>query len=181
MQRTSHVLASDGRVWLVDPVDWPEGIERACELGEPAGVLQLLDRHNRDCASVAERLGVEHHRVPTSLPGSPFELVPLVSSRRWHEVALWWPAERTLVVPEAIGTNKAFTGGVAPAGVHLLLRLTPPRAALQRFEPEHLLVGHGEGIHGEAATTALRQALVASRTALPGVVLRLPLALRGGG
>jgi hypothetical protein len=181
MQRTSHVLAADGKVWFVDPVDWPEGVDRACALGEPAGVLQLLDRHNRDCASLAARLGVEHHRLPVSLPESPFETVSLVSARRWREVALWWPAERTLVVPEAVGTSRAFTGGTAPAGVHLLLRLTPPRTALERFEPDHLLVGHGEGIHGEAATTALRDALAESRTGLPGVVLRLPRALRGGG
>ena len=29
-------------------------------LGEIAGVLQLLDRHNRDCAPLAERFGVPH-------------------------------------------------------------------------------------------------------------------------
>jgi hypothetical protein len=45
-------------VWLVDPVDVPEAIERARSLGEPAAVLQLLDRHGRGCAAVAERLGV---------------------------------------------------------------------------------------------------------------------------
>ena len=29
MTRTSHALVGGGRVWLVDPVDWPEAIERA--------------------------------------------------------------------------------------------------------------------------------------------------------
>ena len=33
-------------------------------LGEPAAVLQLLDRHNRDCAAFAERLGVPLHLCP---------------------------------------------------------------------------------------------------------------------
>ena len=58
MTRTSHALAADGRVWLVDALDWPEAIDRALGLGEPAGVIQLLDRHNRDCAVLAERLGI---------------------------------------------------------------------------------------------------------------------------
>lgn len=57
MARTSHVLASDERVWLVDPVDWPEAVDRAVTLGRPAGVLQLLDRHKRDGAAIADRLG----------------------------------------------------------------------------------------------------------------------------
>ena len=35
MTRASHALVADGRVWLVDPVDWPEAIERARSLGEP--------------------------------------------------------------------------------------------------------------------------------------------------
>jgi hypothetical protein len=72
LERTSHALVADGRVWLVDPVDVPEAMERATALGEPAAVLQLLDRHNRDCAAVAERLGVLHVKVPDVIPGSPF-------------------------------------------------------------------------------------------------------------
>jgi hypothetical protein len=64
MTRTSHALASDGRVWLVDPVGWAEAIERAVGLGEPAGVLQLLDRHNRDSAAIAKQLGVPHSSSP---------------------------------------------------------------------------------------------------------------------
>ena len=27
MTRTSHALAVEGRMWLVDPLDWPEAIE----------------------------------------------------------------------------------------------------------------------------------------------------------
>jgi len=33
LQRTSHALVVDGRVWLVDPVDVPEAIERATRSG----------------------------------------------------------------------------------------------------------------------------------------------------
>jgi hypothetical protein len=178
MTRTSHALVEDGRLWLVDPVDWPVAVDRATALGTPVGVLQLLDRHNRDCAEIAERLGVPHLVTPSALPDAPFELIEVVRRRRWHEVALWWEATRTLVVAEAIGTNRFFTGGRASAGVHLLLRLTPPRDALGGLDPEHLLVGHGEGLHGTAAGEGLREALRRSRRDLPGVVARLPLAGR---
>ena len=43
--RTSHALAAAGRVWLFDIVDDPELDARIRELGEPAAVVQLLDRH----------------------------------------------------------------------------------------------------------------------------------------
>jgi hypothetical protein len=115
--------------------------------------------------------------VPDALAGSPFELVPIVRRRWWREVGLWSPGTRTLVVPEALGTNRFYTGGRAPIGVHVLLRLTPPRA-LSRYDPRRILVGHGEGIHGPEASTALREALEKSRLRLPGVLLRLPLAVR---
>ena len=174
MTRTSHALAADGRVWLVDPVSFAPAFHRARQLGEPAAVVQLLDRHNRDSASLAAELRVPHLVVPDALPGTPFELVPVRRSRRWQEVALWWPAERTLVVAEALGTNRFFTGGRGVAGAHLLMRLSPPREALGRFEPEHLLVGHGPGIHGTEATDALRTALDTARTGLLHVVPRLP-------
>ena len=175
--RTSHALAAYGKVWFVDALDWPEAIDRALELGEPAGVVQLLDRHDRDCAALAARLGVPHVVVPDELPGSPFTFVPVMRRRRWRESALWWPARRTLVVADALATNRFYTAGKAPIGVHLLLRLTPPRA-LTAYEPERILVGHGEGVHGPEASTALRDAIDQSRRRLPGVLLRLPLAGR---
>jgi hypothetical protein len=177
MARTSHALAADGKVWLVDPVDWPEAIARARELGEPAGVLQLLDRHKRDCAAVAARLGVPRLVVPDDIPESPFECIALRRSSRWAETALWWPRERTLVVAEAVGTNRFYTGGRAPLGVHLFLRLMPP-TALGSYDPHHLLVGHGEGLHGADTSAELRRALADSRRRLPGVILRLPFAFR---
>jgi hypothetical protein len=174
MTRTSHALAADGSVWLVDPVRFEPALERARELGRPVAVLQLLDRHNRDCAPLARELGVPHVVVPDVVPGSPFVAIPLRSTKRWRETALWWPAERTLVVAEAIGTNRFFTGGRDTAGVHLLLRASPPRDALRTFEPDHLLVGHGDGLHGAAATEGLRHALDEARTGLPRLLLRTP-------
>ncbi len=177
MTRTSHAFTADGRVWLVDPVDWPEAIERARSLGEPAAVLQLLDRHNRDCAAFAARLGVPHLVAPAAVPDSPFEVVEVKRWKRWQEVALWWPEPRVLVVAEAIGTNRFFTGGRGAVGVHLILRLTPPKP-LARLEPEHLLVGHGEGVHGLDAATAIGEALRRSRRDLPRLLATLPFSAR---
>lgn len=178
MSRTSHALADGGRVWLVDPLDWPEAVERVRALGEPAGVVQLLDRHDRDCAELAERLRVPLLVTPDAVPDSPFEVVPIMRWKRWQERALWWPGTRTLAVADALATNAFYTGGKAPVGVHVLLRLTPPRQ-LGAYEPEHLLTGHGEGLHGSTTSEDVKRALAESRRRLPGVLLRLPLAGRG--
>lgn len=165
--RCSHALAAAGGVWLVDPLDGDGVEERVRTLGEPRGVIQLLDRHARDCATLAVRLGVPHHVVPFGrLPGSPFELVRVADSRFWREAALWWPAARVLVAGDALGTARYFVAPGERLGVHPLLRLRPPRA-LATLEPEHVLCGHGEGIHGVAAADALRVALATARRRLP--------------
>jgi hypothetical protein len=171
LQRASHALAAAGRVWLVDPVDAP-GIEaRVRELGEPAGVLQLVDRHGRDCAALAARLGVPHLRVPFGgVPGSPFEARKILDLPGWREVALWWEAEGMLVVGEAVGTVPYYRAPDEPLAVHPFLRLHPPRALRDLaggLTPGHVLVGHGEGIHGEGAAPALAQAVAGARRAAP--------------
>jgi hypothetical protein len=172
--RASHALADGGNVWLVDPVRDDVALERALALGRPVAVVQLLDRHNRDCAAIAEELDIPHLVVPDVVRDSPFAAIALTRRRRWHETALWWPEARTLVVAEAIGTNRFFTAGREVAGVHLLLRLAPPRGALGGLEPEHLLVGHGRGVHGPAAAAALQDALNGSRSGLPRLLAHVP-------
>ena len=172
----SHALLAGGGVWLVEPTEGEGVEERARALGEPAGVLQLIDRHNRACAAFAQRLGVPHHRVPFDGVG-PFETVPVLRRKRWQEVALWWPERRMLVAAEALGTiPHTFALGGERLGIHPLLRLTPPRQ-LARLEPEHVLCGHGPGVH-DRATEALRDALANSRGRLPRLALELPRALR---
>jgi hypothetical protein len=178
LARASHTLAADGRVWLVDPLDWSEAIDRARGLGEPAGVIQLLDRHDRDCAALAARLGVPRLVAPEEIPGSPFTCVPIMRRKHWRESALWWPETRTLVTADALGTNRFYTAGKALLGVHVFLRLTPPRA-LGSFEPDRILVGHGGGLIGAGTAHALRDALQTSRRGLPGLLVRLPFAGRG--
>lgn len=174
MQRASHAIATDDGVWLVDPVDDDEAVDRAVALGEPAGVLQLLDRHPRACERLAGRFGVPHLRLPDVVPNSPFEVVAVVDLPKWREKALWWPDRRALVVAEAVGTGPMFG---QPAGIHLFLRLKPP-AVLRDYDPEHLLVGHGAAIHGAAAKPALEHAYRRSRVDLPKTLARLPFTMR---
>lgn len=169
IRRASHALVAGGGVWLVDPVAWPEAQRRALELGEPRGVIQLLDRHGRDTVELAQQLRVPHHRVPEGVDGAPFELLRVVGLRVWREVALWWPERRTLVVADALGTAAYFRAPGEQLGVHPGLRLRPPRS-LRRVFPEHVLCGHGEGVHVDASH-ALHEALRTARRRLPAAIL----------
>jgi hypothetical protein len=167
LRRNSHALKTRGEVWVFDPVMWEPALERIRELGQPAGVVQLLDRHERDSAEVASALGVPHYAVPLQgVAASSLEIVPLVRSRFWKEVAVWLPELRALVCADALGTVGYFRAATEQIGVHPLLRLKPPKT-LARFEPLHILCGHGEGVHGDEAPEALRQALRTARRRLP--------------
>lgn len=165
--RSAHALAADGRVWLVDPFEDAAALAAAQALGDVAGVVQLLDRHPRDGEALAARFGVPFARLPEPGPraGSPFVVERLVWRPKWRELALWWPAEELLVVPEAVGTLDHFAAG-RRAGVHPFLRLTPPRAALERHAPRRLLVGHGPALH-EDGDAAIRDALAGSLRDIP--------------
>ncbi|HEV2074939.1 MAG TPA: hypothetical protein VGR10_01740 [Thermoleophilaceae bacterium] len=177
MERASHALADAGRVWLVDPVDAPEATERAVALGRPAAVLQLLDRHPRDCAALAERLGVPHLRLPPAVPESPFEVLKVVDVPKWREVALWWPGRRALVVAEPVGSGPFYVPGATGAGIHPFLRLRPPGTP-RRFGPEHLLFGHGPPLHGEGARTGLEEAYHRSRRDIVPMLVKVPRLVR---
>jgi hypothetical protein len=177
MRRAAHALRADGRVWLVDPFEDPVALSAATELGTPAGVIQLLDRHNRDCSAIAQRLEVPLLRVPEQVDDSPFTVLSVISRPWWREVALWWEAERTLVVAEAVGTVPAFALG-RRVGVHPMLRLRPPRGPLTARSPERLLVGHGAAVQSDAAA-AIGDALSGALTDIPQLVLKLPSLIRG--
>ncbi|HMK93039.1 MAG TPA: hypothetical protein VK576_08575 [Thermoleophilia bacterium] len=169
LMRASHALVHEDRVWLVDPTDDEAALGRAAELGEPAAVVQLLDRHNRACAAVAARLGVPHLSVAAEVPGSPFGVVRVVDWPVWREVALWWPERRALVVAEALGTAPYYAPGASGAGVSIGLRPWPPKR-LGTFVADHLLVGHGAPIHGAGASAAIDEALARSRRDLPHAI-----------
>jgi hypothetical protein len=169
LARTSHALRVDGRVWLIDPVDAPELEERVRALGEPAGVLETMDRHERDGPVWAQRLGVPFVRAWDELGDAPFEAVPILDNRLWHEVALWEPVSRTLVCGDVLGTIPFFRAGTERVGLHPFLRVRPPRILL-RYAPERVLVGHGGGLHQDAAA-AVHEAIRTARRRLPAALL----------
>jgi hypothetical protein len=168
LERCSHALVADGRVWLIDPLDHDGLDEEVRAAGEPAGVIQLLDRHQRDAAALAARLGVPRHVAPRSGVG-PFEFLTIGGRRWWNEVALWWPARRLLAAGDALGTAAYFRAGDERLAVHPALRLLPPRRQLAGIEPAVILCGHGEGVL-DGAGAALRDALSTSRRRIPGQV-----------
>ena len=182
MARASHALSTDEGVWLVDPVD-AEGLgDLLEEFGDVAGVVVLLDRHGRDAASLAKRYDVSVH-APSWLNGlsldAPIERfsgalgetdyrLRRVSTPLWSEAALYHEEKKTLVVPEAVGTAEYVKTGGERLGVHPALRLFPPRRSFRGFRPERILVGHGRGVHTDAAA-ALDDALSGSRRRAPAL------------
>ena len=164
MQRASHALATEQGVYVVDPVDVPGAEQRIRDLGTPAGVIQLLDRHGRDCWRFADSLGIPLHRTPfAGIPGSPFQVIRVMETPFWKEVALWWPEHRVLVTADALGTPDYYRAPDEALAVSPALRLLPPRR-LAGLDAEHILCGHGRGVHGPAARTALTDAVGRART-----------------
>jgi len=166
LERTSHAVEVGGAVLVFDPVDAPGIDERIRALGKPEAVVQLLDRHERDSAALAARLDVPHLRMELGGAAGRGQLIRLVWNRVWKEVAFWEPGRRVLVVADALGSVGYFTAPGEPIGVHPVLRLRPPRA-LGALDPEHVLCGHGAGVHGPDASPALDEALATARRRLP--------------
>ena len=178
MQRASHALLVDGKVWLIDPVDAPEALEAARQLGEIGGVIPLLDRHPRDCQALATHSNVPLHRLPDELPGTPFQVLPVVSGKFWKERALWWPDTSTLVVAELLGNNPSFGATPEhPLGVHAFMRTARPKVG-DHLPVSHLLLGHGAPVH-DGAAEAIAHAYERRLRDLPKLAL-LPLQMLRG-
>lgn len=183
MQRASHALVGeDGGVWVIDPVDADGLDDLLAEYGDVRGVVILLDRHLRDADTisarhevpvyvphwmdgVATKLDAPVERIRMDLADSGFGVYKLVDNTLWQEAVLFSEATKTLVVPEAVGTSDFMVTSDERLGVHPALRLKPPRK-LSRFEPDRILVGHGEGITTDA-TDALSDALSGARKRTP--------------
>lgn len=165
VERCSHALIVSEKVWLIDPLDGDVLRERIRSAGEPAGVIQLLDRHNRDGAELARHFGVPHHVVPEK-PVGPFEFRPVRLSRSWREVVLWWPERRVLASGDALGTARYYRAGDERLALHPFLRLRPPRRTFAGLQPAAILCGHGPGLF-EDADSALREALRTARRRIP--------------
>lgn len=164
MRRASHALATDAGVFLVDPLDGDGLYDLVTEFGDVAGVVVLLEYHTRHAARIAARHDVPVYlpagltgvdldapvkRFTGALPGTTFDLLPVTVNPVWKEWALF--DGDTLVVAESVGGADYFLGpGETGLGVSYLRRLFPPDA-LRGLNPERVLVGHGEGVHEDAA------------------------------
>jgi len=164
--RASHALATESGVWVVDPLDADGLDDRLRDLGEVAGVVVIHDRHTRDAEVIAARHDVAVH-VPEwmeltreklqgepeplgdELPGTNYESHRLVHTEEWEEAVLVDDADGTLVVMETLGTLPPFREGDDDVGVHGGLDETPD--GLADYDPERILVGHGESIYEDGA------------------------------
>ncbi len=181
MQRASHAFRTADGVYVIDPVDIDDLDDHLAALGDVAGVVLTLDRHERDCAAVARR-----HDVPVYVPEffgktsldaetkplrgvlDRFDVIPVVNWPFWNEIALWDDESGELWVSEAVGTVDYYTTGDEELGVHPMLRAVPPRKKLGDLSPGELYCAHGAGITS-GATRALQDALSGSRKRMFGL------------
>lgn len=163
MARASCAIAVEGGCLIVDPVDAPGLDEALAPLGPPLGVVTLLDRHQRDAAAVASRLGCRRV-LPRALDGEGVRLDgveerTVTKGRGWKEALLWLPERRLLVCAEAVGTGPFFLARDGDRlGVHPLSRVLRIGDAFAGLRPDVLAVGHGQPLT-ENAAEALEQAL----------------------
>lgn len=174
MQRASHALVVGDGTWLIDPVDAPEARRRLAAMPPVAGVIQLLDRHGRDCTPLSREFGVPLIRTPSAAtPGIPFDVIVVRSTRRWTESALWWPTHRALVVAEAMGTATYYLASPGDViGPHPCLRIAPPHT-LMGYPAEHVLTGHGDPVHRLDAGALVDAAIATARRRTPRWALAL--------
>lgn len=188
--RTSHALVGEaGGVWVIDPLDAPGVEELVAEFGAVEGVAVLSNYHARDAGvfatrhdvavyvpqwmgRVADRVDAPTERYTKTLGTSGFSVHQCSPLPGWSEGIAYRESDRTLYVPDVMGTSSEVIVGEERIALFLLARLFPP-AALAQFEPERIMVGHGEGIFEDAAA--------ALDTALTGARRRFPAALRSSG
>jgi len=122
--------------------------------------------------------GVAVQRVDDRLPGTGVSLHRVSPMGAWTEAVCWRERDRTLYVPESLGTADPFLVGDERLGVIFYARPFPPRGALSGFAPDRVLVGHGTGVFEDAAG-ALADALDGSRRRFPrALVANGPTAVR---
>jgi hypothetical protein len=182
-QRASSAIVADAGTLVVDPVDG-DGLDALLSGLPPViGVVTLLDRHQRDAAVIAERLGAPR-LTPIALGGSGVavdgvEERSVFERRSWREALLWLPDRRLLVCAEPLGTAGFLLARSGdPLGMHPFARLRPPRAAFAGLDPEVIAVGHGPPLDHDASES-MRNVLHGARRQLPQSWLRMvPEAVR---
>jgi hypothetical protein len=161
---------------VIDPVDLSGLDDALSAIGPVLGVVTLLDRHQRDAAVVATRLGVER-MLPAVLGGGlhvdGVEERTVIDRRSWHESLLWLPDRRLLVCAETLATADPFLAHARDRlGMHPLARIRVPRRAFAGLDPLVIAVGHGPPLR-DGASPALRRTLDTARLSLPRHLARL--------
>lgn len=185
--RASHAIKSDDGVWVIDPIDAPGLDDRLTELGDVAGVAVLCSYHARDAGRIARRHDVSVH-VPdwmnrvadrvdapvteyeSTLGDSGFEIRRAEPLSMWQEAIAYRADDRTLIVPDLLGSGPGYTVGDERIGIVLSHRLVPPRDLLADVNPDRVLFGHGKGVF-EDANAALDDVLAGARIRFPRALL----------
>ena len=185
--RSSHAVRDDdGGVWVFDPLDAGNVHDALADLGPVAGVAVLSAYHARDAAAFADR-----YDVPVSLPRwlsrvearvdapverfdgelaeTGFRVREYAPLPGWSEAIAYRRADGTLYAPDTLGTAPVFTVEDERLGLYLLQRLVAPKFLLG-YDPERILVGHGEGVF-EHAAAALEDAVENGTRRLPRALL----------
>jgi len=186
-RRASHLLDGPGGPWLLDPLDVPGLDARIDAFGDLAGVAVLSNYHARDAAAIAAR-----HEVAVTVPpwldraadrlDTPLERATTLGESGlgltrysplpgYDESIAYHDSNRTLYVPDALGTAPFYTVGAERLACYGILRLRPPRVLFAPFDPDRILVGHGTGVFDDA-TAALRDALDGARRRFPAALRR---------
>ncbi|MFD1642666.1 hypothetical protein [Halohasta litorea] len=178
-RRASHLLAGSDGVWLFDPLDVSGLDELIADYGELEGVAICSNYHARDADAIARRHDVSIH-VPTwltrlegrfsstverceaTLGASGFELSRVSPLPGYDEAVAYRKGDGTLYVPDALGTAPFYTVGDERLACYGVVRLFPPRSLFDRFDPDRVLVGYGQGVFTDAAA-ALDDALAGAR------------------
>jgi hypothetical protein len=186
--RASHAIVGDnGDVWVIDPIDAPGVDDLLADLGtgEVAGVAVLSSYHARDAGVIADRYDVPVYlpqwmdrveeridapveRYSETLGESGFQ-VRKCKFPGYYEAIAYRESDRTLYIPDVLGTAPLYTVGDERIGVYLIARLFPPRE-MDGFVPERILVGHGTGIFEDAAA-ALTDAITGARRRFPNALM----------
>ncbi|RQG95938.1 hypothetical protein [Natrarchaeobius chitinivorans] len=185
-RRASHAVRGQDGVWLIDPVRSVDVDELIGTLEDDVvGVAVCSCWHARDAdwfareydvpvfvpewmGRVEERTDAPVRRYDGTLDAST-HVVRCEPMPMWEEAIIYWDSHDTLYVPDSMGTVGSFVVGDERIGLEVLRRLAPPRS-LRRFEPERIIVGHGDGVF-EDATRALENALAGGRRRFPRAVL----------
>lgn len=161
-RRASHGIHTETGVWLVDPVDAKGLDDQVTEWGDVSGVVVLHDRHTRDAVKITRRHDIavsvpkwmkktiEKIDAPTepieeTLPETDYGVRQLINTADWEEAFLVHERTKTVIVPESVGTLPSFRVGDNELGVHPSLE-EPPRKLIE-WNPDRILVGHGQSIH----------------------------------